>query len=256
MTAVWEASSPTLIRTPVVPGVPQVPTAVIHPGRLLAVAQSGLLDTDPENRFDDLLHLAYEVADGRRAFFTVVDAHRSFLKGSVGADAREGQEARGEDCLSQIIVATDSALVVEDARHDDRTRHLDAVARLGIGACIGYPVRDEAGHAIGGLCVISDAQRTWSVRQRRALATVARAVSTDVQLRRALTVSRGQVGALPDARDEQSALRARCGTACRPHCSQRSPGSARPRPTCRRGTGSRSSATSMTCSRPTDSGGP
>jgi GAF domain-containing protein len=256
VTSVREATSPTLIRTPVVGGVPQVPTAMIHPGRLLAVAQSGLLDTDPEIRFDDLLRLACEVADGRRAFFTVVDAHRSFLKGSVGVDVRDGQEARAEDCLSQIIIATDRALVVEDARRDDRTGHLDAVAQLGIGACIGYPVRDEAGHAIGGLCVISDAQRAWSVRQRRALATVARAVSTAVQLRRALTVSRAQVGAMRDARDEQRALARSLQDSLLPPLLPAIPGIGAAAAYLPAGHGVEASATSMTCSRPTDSGGP
>lgn len=194
------------IRTPVVSSVAQVPTAVIHPERLLAVVQSGLLDTEPETRFDDLVQLAREVADGQRAVFTVVDAHRSFWKSAVGVDASTGREARIEDSLSQIIIATDAPLVVEDARGDERTRHLGAVAQLGIGACIGYPVRDGVGQVIGGLYVMSSEQRTWSAHQRRALATLAGAVSTEVQLRRALTLSRAQVEALRDARDEQAAL--------------------------------------------------
>lgn len=206
MTSVQDTAVPMLIRTPVVPGAAQVPTAVIHPGRLLAVVQSGLLDTEPETRFDDLVQLAREVAGGERAYFTVVDAHRSFWKSAVGVDTSEGREIRAEDSVSQIIIATDAALVIEDTRCDDRTRRLGAVTELGIGACIGYPVRDGAGHVIGGLCVMSNVRRTWTAQQQRALATLARAVSAEVQLRRALSESRAQVEVLRDARDEQAAL--------------------------------------------------
>lgn len=206
MTSVRDSAATALISTPAVPGVAQVPTAVIHPDRLLAVVQSGLLDTEPENRFDDLVQLAREVAGGQRAFLTVVDAHRSFWRSGVGVDAHEGREARVEDSISQIIIATDAPLVVEDARHDRRTRQLGAVTALGIGACVGYPVRDAVGHVIGGLCVMSSERRTWTPHEQRALAALARTVSAEVQLCRALSQSRAQVEAMRDARDEQAAL--------------------------------------------------
>ncbi|MFC4943710.1 PP2C family protein-serine/threonine phosphatase [Pseudonocardia sp. GCM10023141] len=195
-----------LIRTPVVPDVAQISTAVIHPDRLLAVARSGLLDTAPDTHFDDLVRLARDVAGGRRAFFTVVDAHRSFWKSTVGVEPGLGREASVEDSLSQIVIATDTALFVEDARSDDRTRSLAAVTLLGIGACIVHPVRDAVGHVIGGLCVTDSEPRTWTASQRRGVATLARAVGVEVQLHRALALSRAQVNAMRDARDEQAAL--------------------------------------------------
>jgi hypothetical protein len=46
VTYVREATSPALIRTPVVPDVPQAPTGVIQPGWLPAVVQARLLDSD------------------------------------------------------------------------------------------------------------------------------------------------------------------------------------------------------------------
>lgn len=188
------------------PGAAQAPAAVIHPDRLLAVVQSGLLDTESENRFDDLVQLARDVVGGQRAFFTVVDAHRAFWVSAVGVDASEGREARVEDSVSQIIIAADAPLVVEDARRDARTRRLGVVTELGVGACIGYPVHDAVGHVLGGLCVMSNDARTWTSREQRALATLARAVGTEVQLRRALSESRAQVEAMRDARDGHAAL--------------------------------------------------
>ena len=194
-----------LIRTPVVPDVPQVPAAVIFPDRLVAVVQSGLLDTEPEACFDDLVHLARDVVGGQQGFFTVVDANRSFWKSALGVDTSGGREARVGDSLSQIIIATGVPLVVEDVRRDDRVRHLRTVRAQDMGACIGYPVRDGIGQTIGALCVSSSVTRSWSDGEQRALATVARAISAEVQLRRTKTLSR-DVDQLQKAHDEQAAL--------------------------------------------------
>ena len=195
-----------LIRTPVVSDVPQVPAAVIYPDRLMAVVQSGLLDTEPEPCFDDLVHLAREVVGGQQGFFTVVDANRSFWKSAVGVDTSGGREEKVGDSLSQIIIATGVPLVVEDVRRDDRVRHLRAVRAQDMGACIGCPVRDGAGQTIGALCVSSRMKRSWSADEQRAVTTLARAISAEVQLRRARTLFRDQVEQLHKAHAEQAAL--------------------------------------------------
>jgi serine phosphatase RsbU (regulator of sigma subunit) len=195
-----------LIRTPVVAGVPPIPAALIHPDRLLAVARTRLLDTEPESHFDDLVALARYTSGAERAFLSVVDAHRSFWKSAVGVDTRAGREMRLEDSLCQVIIATGDPLVVTDTRDDERTRDLGAVIELGIRACIDHPVRDNGGQVIGGLCVTSRRPRRWTVDEQHAVATLARAISTEVQLRCGPTLSRAQVDALQIDRDEQTAL--------------------------------------------------
>lgn len=195
-----------LVKTPVVAGVPPTPAALIHPDRLLAVARTRLLDTEPEPHFDDLVALARYASGADHGFFTVVDAHRSFWKSAVGAGTSAGREVRIENSLCQVIVATGDPMVVTDTRADERTRHLGAVAELGIRSCIDYPVHDGGGHVIGGLCVTSERPRYWNADEQHAVATVARAISTEVQLRRGPTLSREQVDALQIDRDEQAAL--------------------------------------------------
>jgi serine phosphatase RsbU (regulator of sigma subunit) len=58
-----------------------------------------------------------------------------------------------------------------------------AVAALGIGAWAGYPIMSGGGQVIGGLCVVDDKQHTWSREQEEALATLARAVANEIELR-------------------------------------------------------------------------
>lgn len=199
-------SSAVLIRTPVVVGVPPIPAALIHPDRLLAVARTRLLDTAPESHFDDLVALARTASGAEHGYFTVVDAHRSFWKSAIGVDTRAGLDMRVEDSLCQIVVAADAPLVVTDTRADERTRHLGVVTESGIRSCIDHPVRDGDGQVIGGLCVTSGRPRRWSADEQRAVATLARAISTEVQLRRGSPLSGAQVDALRLDRDQQTAL--------------------------------------------------
>ena len=160
-TPVQDSVPPAWIRPPVV-GIPPLPTAVIHPDRLFAVVESGLLDTAPETRFDDLVDLARDVAGGERGFFTGGGRAPLVLEERGGTDRGAGRETRVEDSVCQIMIATGAPLVVDDARHDVRTRGLGTVRELGIGAVVGHPVRDGTGQVIGGLCVSSAAPRAWT----------------------------------------------------------------------------------------------
>lgn len=55
--------------------------------RLAVVRATGLLDTGPEQVFEDLAGLAARVTASGRAFITLVDETRSFWKACVGVDA-------------------------------------------------------------------------------------------------------------------------------------------------------------------------
>jgi hypothetical protein len=58
-----------------------LPAALSDPRRLAAVRATGLLDTEPEQPFDDLADLASTITGCERAFITLVDEDRS-LPGS------------------------------------------------------------------------------------------------------------------------------------------------------------------------------
>jgi hypothetical protein len=80
-----------LIRTPVVPGVPAVPAAVLEPGRLDAVRRTGLVGSPADGAFDDLVRLGRALTGARHVAFTVVDAHRSYVKSVAGDGLRSGR---------------------------------------------------------------------------------------------------------------------------------------------------------------------
>ncbi|MDE0805831.1 MAG: hypothetical protein OSA99_21210, partial [Acidimicrobiales bacterium] len=57
---------------------------ITDPARLAAVRATGLLDTGPDEEFDQLGRLACRVLDTPYAFVTLVDDTRSFWKTCIG----------------------------------------------------------------------------------------------------------------------------------------------------------------------------
>ncbi|WP_237536029.1 GAF domain-containing SpoIIE family protein phosphatase [Streptomyces sp. SID3343] len=180
-----------------------VPPEVFAPHRVAAVRATGLLDTAPEDGFDDLARLAVVVGGGQRAFITLVDDHRSFWKSAVGPGGPAADCIRQNavpDCPCQILVATDRPLIVDDAlAPESPIRRLKAVDALGIGAWVGFPIHGPGGEVLGGLSVIDERPHTWTADEVQGLATLSRSVSTEIGLRQALSQATARVRTLQDS---------------------------------------------------------
>jgi serine phosphatase RsbU (regulator of sigma subunit) len=169
-----------------------LPAQVFDPDRLLAVAQTGLMDTGSEEALDDLAVLAVSVTGASRAYVTLVDAYRSYWKSVVRIPdgAPKGTEAEPVDVVIRqqavidspchLLIGTGRELVSPDAVNDHRIAGLAAVRELKIGSWAGYPIHSKSGQVLGGLCVIDDEARPWTAVQMRGLATLARAVSASI----------------------------------------------------------------------------
>jgi serine phosphatase RsbU (regulator of sigma subunit) len=184
------------------PQAPEVPAQLLDPARLMALAQTGLMDSGPDQALDDLATLAASVTGARRAFITLVDARRSFWKAAVeiprSSDAEPGgapdggqaepvlRESAATDSPCHLLVGTGRELIVADAARDPRIAHLTAVRELRIGAWAGYPIHSPSGQVLGGLSVVDDLARAWTADQMRGLATLARAVSASIGLHQIL----------------------------------------------------------------------
>ncbi|MEV6861376.1 GAF domain-containing SpoIIE family protein phosphatase [Streptosporangium subroseum] len=175
--------------------VSEVPPAVLDPRRLAAVLATGLLDSEPEPAFDELALLAATMTRTKRAFVTLVDDRRSFWKSAIGMGELplRARLIPVEDSPSHILIATNKPLIVDDVTADPRLRGLAAVEQLGIGAWAEYPIHGPNGEVLGGLCVVDSVSRAWTDDEMQMLATLARAVSSEIRLRDALARSERQV---------------------------------------------------------------
>jgi GAF domain-containing protein len=161
--------------------------------RLTTLREYDILDTPPEQVFDDLTWLASFICQTPMALVTLVDRHRQWFKARVGFDVTESP--RSESICAHAIMKPDGVLEVRDASKDRRFAAMPAVAG---GPCVrfyaGAPLVAAKGHAVGTICVMDREPRTLSGDQRHALRILAAQASAQLEFRtrlRALEAKRG-----------------------------------------------------------------
>ncbi|MFI5976152.1 PP2C family protein-serine/threonine phosphatase [Streptomyces sp. NPDC051452] len=186
-----------------------LPAALSDPARLAAVEATGLMDTGPDEAFEDLAQLAAAVTGCERAFITLVDERRSFWKSCVGVPAEEVSERQNlvRDSFCYFLVGlSGQPFVVEDAAVDPRTHDHTAVIPMKIGAWAGYPILGPGGEVLGSMCVVDENPHAWQRAELTTLATMARAVGNEINLRTSLSTAQEALTAAERALETSSAL--------------------------------------------------
>jgi lysophospholipase L1-like esterase len=125
-----------------------------------AVAELGLLDTAPEERFDRIVALARHSYGTRSAAFTFVDGDRLWDKSNLGESPNVFPLAGS---VTAMAVRSPGALVIPDARLDPLTcTHPHVVNAPYTRFYAGFPVEAESGERIGVLSVFDPAPRPAS----------------------------------------------------------------------------------------------
>ena len=152
--------------------------------RVIALDKYAILDTDPEQFFDDLTLLASHVCNTPIALISLVDEDRQWFKSRVGLDASE--TSRDIAFCSTAILQTD-VFVIPDALADERFRDNPlVVSDPHIRFYAGAPLINEDGYALGTLCVVDRAPRELAPEQKEALKALSRLVLAQLEFRRNL----------------------------------------------------------------------
>jgi GAF domain-containing protein len=153
-----------------------------EPDRLEALRRYQLLDTDPEQAFDDITALASQICGVPIALMTLVDERRQWFKSRKGFSATE--TPREISFCTHTIMDT-KPLVVKDAQQDERFRDNPIVTdEPGVRFYAGAPLITSDGHALGTICVADTQPRELSHSQVSALETLARQAVSQMELRR------------------------------------------------------------------------
>ena len=156
-------------------------TATAETDRLAALRRYRILDTEPEQRFDDLALLASHICGTPMALITLVDEHRQWFKARVGVSVAE--TSRAISFCTHAIQERD-LFVVCDATTDERFRDNPQVTGDShIRFYAGAPLVTPDGHALGTLCVVDRTPRTLSLEQVQALDALRRQVESQLELR-------------------------------------------------------------------------
>jgi len=150
--------------------------------RLKVLWQYEVLDTVPEELFDDLTELAARICEAPIALISLVDEKRQWFKSKVGTDVKE--TSRDVSFCAHAIKQAE-LFIVPDATQDKRFANNPLVTSdPKIRFYAGAPLITPDGYALGTLCVIDKVPRELKADQKQALLILARHVVSQLELRR------------------------------------------------------------------------
>ena len=158
-------------------------------GRIQELIDYKILDTPPEQAFDNLTRIASTICDSRIALVTLIDQERQWFKSKHGLDVSE--TSRDISFCSHAILDK-SLMIVEDALSDERFTHNPLVQDdPHIRFYAGAPLITNNGHHLSTLCVIDSEPRTLTDEQSSLLKILGDAVVDQLELRR-IAIAHGQ----------------------------------------------------------------
>jgi len=152
--------------------------------RVDALQKYAILDSEPEQAFDDLTLLASYVCKTPIALISLVDEDRQWFKAKVGISAKETSR---DIAFCSTAIQQGDVFVVPDALQDERFRTNPlVVSEPNIRFYAGAPLINEDGYALGTLCVIDRTPRVLGSDQEAALKALSRLVLMQMEFRRNL----------------------------------------------------------------------
>ena len=150
--------------------------------RLEALKRYHILDTLPEQAYDDITLLASHICGTPMSVISLVDAERQWFKSKIGLDVEE--TSRDVSFCAHALGNPEEMLIVPDAREDERFADNPYVTGPpAIRFYAGAPLVTSNGEVLGTLCVIDRERRTLSEEQKEALQALARQVMTQLDMR-------------------------------------------------------------------------
>jgi GAF domain-containing protein len=171
--------------------------------RLEALKEYEIMDSLPEEEYDNITSLASRVCGTPISLITLLDDQRQWFKSATGLDIKETPIEYA--FCSHAIQNPSEVLVVPDSRKDERFANNPFVTgEPHIVFYAGMPLVDEAGNALGSLCVLDVQEHTLTPFQLTALRQLARQVVSLMALRKHNIVLKNKVN---DLEQQTSALK-------------------------------------------------
>jgi phosphoribosyl 1,2-cyclic phosphodiesterase len=149
-----------------------------EPERLAALWSLGILDTEPEARFDRYTEVACSTFDVPIALVSLVDAERQWFKSHHGLDV--GETHRDASMCAHAILGND-VFMITDALRDDRFADNPYVARgPRMRFYAGVPLSVADGACVGTLCIMDHRPRVLNESQLERLRELGHMVEAEL----------------------------------------------------------------------------
>jgi PAS domain S-box-containing protein len=176
--------------------------------RLRALGRYAILGSEREALFDEVARLAADICEAPVAMVGFLAADRHWLKAEVGVGARD---LPLDTSFCRHAIQKRGLFVVPDLTRDDRFAGNPFVTdEPRVRFYAGAPLETPEGLPLGTLCIFDTVARPAGLaeRQARLLATLARHVMTELELRRALAERDDEIAAARRREEERRAAEA------------------------------------------------
>ena len=168
--------------------------------RIAALYRYGVLDTAPEQSYDDAVAVASLICGAPISFISLVDHSRQWFKAKIGIDI---SELHRDIAFCAHVVQTGEMLIVNDTLKDKRfDDHPFVTAGLQVRFYAGAPLTTPDGFTLGTICVIDQKPREMTRAQLESLQALSRQIVSQLELRRKIIDLRAAQVDLQIAKDE------------------------------------------------------
>ncbi|MEH2195858.1 MAG: GAF domain-containing protein [Nostoc sp.] len=150
--------------------------------RLQALRQYQILDTEPEEAYNNLAQLAAFICGTSISLVNFIDENRQWFKAKVGLDISEMPQCIG---LSYLCQEQRQIVVIPDTLADEKLANNPVVTGYPfVRFYAGVPLITPKGDMVGTLCVIDQVPKELSQKQVEALVALGSLVIDQLELRR------------------------------------------------------------------------
>lgn len=169
--------------------------------RLRDLESYSILDTLPEEDFDNLTAIAAQICGTPISLISLVDSSRQWFKSHHGLGATE--TPREFAFCAHAIHDQDNLFMVEDARQDERFHDNPLVTGdPHVIFYAGFPLVTDEGFPLGTLCVIDHEPKVLNQSQKRSLSALSNQVMNLLKLRKRTAELQKVVDELEEKNDE------------------------------------------------------
>jgi GAF domain-containing protein len=157
--------------------------------RLKVLWDYGVLDTVPEEIFDDLTELAALVCEAPISLISLIDEERQWFKSTFGTSV---QETSRDISFCAHAIMGQGLFIVPDAIRDNRfASNPFVVSDPKVRFYAGAPLVTADGYALGTLCVLDVKPRNLRPEQKKALEVLSRHTVSLLEMRRRSLANKG-----------------------------------------------------------------